>query len=196
MKNTRKRKRSTGPVRLSKARLDELVEEAIVDCYNESEQVTGLYTMIEDSLAVPFETTVLGVSVTVVRVQLTLRDEIVAVCRRAGTRQTVPLLDLPLPSPPPAGSRPPEGVQPPGPQDGAQPGYGYGQDTGHPDGQPSGQQGWQAGPQGWQAGQPGDAGRFEMPADRPRQRWARSVGAPASTVEKEHACLVSLRGGL
>ena len=60
--------------------------------------------MIEDNLAIPFETTVLGVSVTVVRVQLTLRDEIVAVCRRAGTRQTVPLLDLPLPSPPPAGS--------------------------------------------------------------------------------------------
>ena len=104
MKNTRKRKRSPGPVRLSKARLDELVEEAIVDCYNESEQVTGLYTMIEGNLAVPFETTVLGVPVTVVRVQLTLRDEIVAVCRRAGTRQTVPLLDLPLPSPPPAGS--------------------------------------------------------------------------------------------
>jgi hypothetical protein len=91
-------------VRLSKARLDELVEEAIIDCYNESEQITGLYTMIEDNLAVPFETTVLGVSVTVVGVQLTLRDEIVAVCRRAGTRQTVPLLDLPLPSPPPAGS--------------------------------------------------------------------------------------------
>jgi hypothetical protein len=91
-------------VRLSKARLDELVEEAIVDCHNESEQVTGLYTMIEDNFAVPFETTALGVPVTVVRVQLTLRDEIVAVCRRAGTRQTVPLLDLPLPSPPPAGS--------------------------------------------------------------------------------------------
>lgn len=36
MKNTRKRKGNTGPVRLSKARLDELVEEAIVDCYNES----------------------------------------------------------------------------------------------------------------------------------------------------------------
>ena len=104
MRNTRRRKGKTGFVRLSKARLDELVEEAIVDCYNESEQVTGLYTMIEDHLAVPFETTVLGVPVTVVRVQLTLRDEIVAVCRRAGTRQTVPLLDLPLPSPPPVGS--------------------------------------------------------------------------------------------
>ena len=104
MGNTRRRKGKTGFVRLSKARLDELVEEAIVDCYNESEQVTGLYTMIEDNLAVPFETTVLGAPVTVVRVQLTSRDEIVAVCRRAGTRQSVPLLDLPLPSPPPAGS--------------------------------------------------------------------------------------------
>ena len=104
VRNTRRRKGKTGFVRLSKARLDELVEEAIVDCYNESEQVTGLYTMIEDNLAVPFKTIALGVPVTVVRVQLTLRDEIVAVCRRAATRQTVPLLDLPLPSPPPAGS--------------------------------------------------------------------------------------------
>lgn len=104
MKNTRKRKRNTGPVPLSKARLDELVEEAIVDCYNESEQVTGLYTMIDDNLAFPFATTVLGVPVTVEGVQLTPRDEIVAVCRRAGIRQTVPLLDLPLPSPRPAGS--------------------------------------------------------------------------------------------
>ena len=60
--------------------------------------------MSENNLAVPFETTVLAVPVNVVRVQLTLRDEIVAVCRRAGTSQTVPLLDLPLPSPPPAGS--------------------------------------------------------------------------------------------
>ncbi len=104
MKNTRKRKGHTGLVRLSKARLEELVEEAIVDCYNESEQAAGLYTMIEDNLALPFTTTVLGVPVTVERVQLTLRDEIVAVCRRAGIRQTVPLLDLPLPSPQPAGS--------------------------------------------------------------------------------------------
>ena len=104
MKNARKRKGNTGSARLSKARLDELVEEAIVDCYDESEQATGLYTMIENNLAFPFTTTVLGVLVTVERVQLTPRDEIVAVCRRSGIRQTVPLLDLPLPSPRPAGS--------------------------------------------------------------------------------------------
>jgi hypothetical protein len=90
--------------RLSKTRLDRLVEEAIVDCYNESEQVTGLYTMIEGNLALPFETMVLGVQVTVERVDLTQREEIVALCRRAGVRQTVPILDLPLPSRRPAGA--------------------------------------------------------------------------------------------
>ena len=87
-----------------KARLDRLVEAAIVDCHNESEQVAGLYTMIEDNLTLPFETMVLGVPVTVVRIDLTQRDEIVAVCRRAGVRQTVPILDLPLPSRRPAGA--------------------------------------------------------------------------------------------
>jgi hypothetical protein len=104
MKGTRKRKGKTGPTRLSKAQLDRFVEEAIVDCHDESEQATGLYTMIADNLALPFETTVLGVSVTVDRVDLTRREEIVAVCRRAGARRAVPLLDLPLPSPPPGGA--------------------------------------------------------------------------------------------
>jgi hypothetical protein len=104
MRGTRKRTRETGPTRLARARLDDLVEQATVDCYNESEQVTGLYTMIEDNVALPFETAVLGVTVTVERVRLTPQEEIVAVCRRARVRQIVPLLDLPLPSPPPAGA--------------------------------------------------------------------------------------------
>ena len=60
--------------------------------------------MIENTLALPFKTTVLGVPVSVERIHLTLREEIVAVCRRGGVRQTVSLLDLPLPSPPPAGT--------------------------------------------------------------------------------------------
>jgi hypothetical protein len=104
MKNVRKRKGKPRPRRLSKVRLDELVEEAIVDCYDESEQAMGLYTMIADNLALPFETTVLGVRVMVERVHLIRREEIVAVCRRSSVRQTVALLDLPLPSPPPAGA--------------------------------------------------------------------------------------------
>ena len=104
MTGRRKRKTKRGRTRLSKARLDRLIEEAIVDCYNESEQATGLYTMIDNNLALPFETMVLRVPVTVERVDLTQRGEIVAVCRRAGARQTVPIIDLPLPSPRPAGT--------------------------------------------------------------------------------------------
>ena len=92
------------PKRSHKTRLDRLIEEAIVDAYGEPEQLVGLYTMIENNLALPFETMVLVVPVTVVRVDLNQRDEIVAVCRRAGVRQTVPILDLPLPSRRPAGS--------------------------------------------------------------------------------------------
>ena len=100
MGGSRKRKAN----RPRTTRLDRLIGEAIVDAYGESEQLVGLYTMIENNLALPFETMVLGVTVTVVRIDLTPRDEIVAVCRRAGVRQTVPILDLPLPPRRPAGA--------------------------------------------------------------------------------------------
>ena len=39
--------------RVSAARLDELIAEATVECYNEEEQLTGLFTLIEDNLALP-----------------------------------------------------------------------------------------------------------------------------------------------
>ena len=55
------------------AELDELIEEATVDCYNESEQVTGLFTMIEEHLDLPFQATVLGMPVTVASVDITTR---------------------------------------------------------------------------------------------------------------------------
>ena len=59
-----------GP-RLSKARLDELVEEALVDAYGESEQAAGFYTMLENDLRLPFETEMLGVTVTVESIDIT-----------------------------------------------------------------------------------------------------------------------------
>ena len=86
------------------AYLDRLIEEATVDYYNESEEVTGIFTMIEDNLAVPFATTVLGVEVTVERVDLNKADEIVAVCRRGRERRMIPVVDLPLPDPKPKGA--------------------------------------------------------------------------------------------
>ena len=81
-----------------------MIEEATVDAYGDEEQLTGLYTMIEEHLAVPFTTTVLGVEVTVRKVDLT-DDGIVAVCARGRHRQRIDLLDLPLPAPPPDGAQ-------------------------------------------------------------------------------------------
>jgi hypothetical protein len=90
--------------RLRKATLAEMIEQATVDAYGESEQITGWFTMIDESLAKPFETMVLGVSVIVERVDLERSEQIVAVCRRARARQSLPILDLPLPTPPPDGA--------------------------------------------------------------------------------------------
>jgi len=89
---------------ITAAELDALIEEATVDCYNEAEQITGLFTMIEDHLALPFQSTVLGMTVTVAKVDLTVNDEIVAICRRDGHEQAIPILDLPLPAPAPDGA--------------------------------------------------------------------------------------------
>jgi Calcium binding len=84
--------------------LEALVEQATVDCYNEAEQATGLLTMIEDELAMPFQTHVLGAEVTVKRVDVSNETQIVAICWRGKLKQAIPLLDLPLPEPAPAGS--------------------------------------------------------------------------------------------
>jgi hypothetical protein len=90
--------------RCSTAHLDKLIEEATVDCYNESEEVTGIFTMLEENLAVPFATTLLGVEVMVERIDMNKAGEIVAVCQRGRERQRIPVIDLPLPKPKPKGA--------------------------------------------------------------------------------------------
>jgi hypothetical protein len=77
---------------------------ATVDCYSEDEQATGLFTMIEENLEVPFETDVLGMIVTVASVDLTDSNQIMAMCRHDGLGQAIPIIDVPLPTPPPAGA--------------------------------------------------------------------------------------------
>jgi len=90
--------------RLSKTRLAEMIEEATVDAHDDSEQATGWFTMFEAHLELPFETEVLGVSVTVASIDLRESCQIVAICTRGRTRQAISLADLPLPSPRPAGA--------------------------------------------------------------------------------------------
>ena len=97
------KKSSNTANRISKARLAAMIEEATVDAYGDSEQTTGWYTMLDEHLALPFETKVLGVVVAVVKLDLRGDNNIVAVCTRGRERQSVPILDLPLPSPRPEG---------------------------------------------------------------------------------------------
>lgn len=98
------KKPSNAQNRIGKARLAELIEEANVDAYGESEQTTGWYTMLEQHLALPFDTTLLGAVVKVVRLDLRGENDIVAICTRGRQRQPIRILDLPLPSPRPEGA--------------------------------------------------------------------------------------------
>lgn len=89
---------------ISAAELDRLIEEATIDCHDESEQRIGFYTMLEDKLELPFETQVLGANVTVESLDFTDAEEIVAVCRRGQTYQVIPILHLPIPTSPVRGA--------------------------------------------------------------------------------------------
>jgi hypothetical protein len=89
---------------LSEAELDALVERATVDAYDEYEQLASFYTVIEEHLAIPFQTTVLGIEVTVTKIDLLPGSGVVAICSRGKNRQAIGILDLPLPTPLPAGA--------------------------------------------------------------------------------------------
>ena len=89
---------------ISPARVAEMIEEATVDAYDESEQATGWFTMFGEQLDLPFETEVLGVRVTVESIDLRGDDRIVAVCKRGKVRQPIAITDLPLPTPKPPGA--------------------------------------------------------------------------------------------
>jgi hypothetical protein len=96
-------RRTTAPPKVAEADLKALIEEAVVDAYDDEERRMGFFTMLENNLAVPFETEVLGVPVEVTEIALNDAQEIVAVCRHGQHTQRIPLVDLPLPSPPPEG---------------------------------------------------------------------------------------------
>jgi hypothetical protein len=99
-------KRRSGKGGYDREYIEALIEEATVDCYDEYEQPTGLLTMIQDELDMPFTTRIFGLEVAVVAVE---QDDsglgVVAVCERQGERQRLSLSDLPLPSPPPEGAQ-------------------------------------------------------------------------------------------
>lgn len=89
----------TSMTRPGKAALDAMVEEATIDCHDEEDQLTGLATMIEEYLEVPFATRVLGLAVTVTGICRTSHG-LVADCVHGQHRQAIHVLNLPMPEPP------------------------------------------------------------------------------------------------
>jgi len=98
-----KREPDTNFRSFSKAKLEKLIEKAVVDAYTEEEQAVGFLTMLQEHLALPFSTNVLGIDVVVEKVDMTRGGQIVAICRRGQTWQRIGVLDLPFPTPAPAG---------------------------------------------------------------------------------------------
>jgi hypothetical protein len=96
-------RRPRKPAATDTKKLDRLIAEATTDAYDEDEQVGGFLCCLEEHVAVPFATSLLGVHVQVTEFNAGDDGRIVAECRRGRTRQRIAVTDLPLPTPPPAG---------------------------------------------------------------------------------------------
>ena len=85
-------------------RLQELIEEATIDCHDEEEQMTGLWTMIEDNVVCPFHAQVVGEDVTVTDFAWPDNNRgFMAVCTRNGKPYQVDLNSLQWSEPRPEG---------------------------------------------------------------------------------------------
>ena len=89
--------RAEGRETMDEARLRELLEEAIVDCYGEDEEFAGILCTLGERLSFPLKARVLGEVVEVVGLddrQSDLRRGIVAQVRKAGQEYSISLADL------------------------------------------------------------------------------------------------------
>ncbi|SRR5258708_25902929 len=84
--------------KLNDDELDDLIEEATIDCYDDSECLSGFAVMIGDNLEFPFLAKVIGEEVTVTGVT-DKSGEILAECERKGKRYTVDILNVEFISP-------------------------------------------------------------------------------------------------
>ena len=82
---------------MDQKRLDELLEEATVDCYGEEEQFSGVFATLEDNLKFPLQAKALGNVVEVVGLdsdRSSIRRGIVAIARREEQEHRVSLSEL------------------------------------------------------------------------------------------------------
>jgi len=85
-------------------RLQELLDQAIVDCYNEEEEFGGMLCTLEDNLSFPLQAEALGEPVEVIGLdsrRSSLRRGIVARVRKGDKEYTVGLSELVIVDPDP-----------------------------------------------------------------------------------------------
>jgi hypothetical protein len=88
----------------ARARLQALIEEATVDCYNESEEYQGFMNMIEENVVCPFPVKVIGEDVEVVELRSPEAGfGIDAVCRYQGKDYKIDINSLEWPKKKPEG---------------------------------------------------------------------------------------------
>ncbi|MCX6032015.1 MAG: hypothetical protein NT169_22305 [Chloroflexi bacterium] len=78
-------------------RLQELLDQAIMDCYDEEEEFSGVLCTLEDNLSFPLQAEALGEPVEVIGLddrRSSLRKGIVARVRKGGREYAVGLADL------------------------------------------------------------------------------------------------------
>lgn len=105
MKKESKNRRTRWTSQLDERQVRQALEEAIVDCYGEHEQHSGLLTMIEDQVKFPFRAQVLSETVQVVAMEWPEDDEfgLDFVCERNGKRHRVEARSVDLTPPFPEG---------------------------------------------------------------------------------------------
>ncbi len=90
---------------MEQKRLDELLEQATVDCYDEEEEFTGVLNTLDDNLSFPLQAEAMGELVEVIGLdsrRSSLRKGIVARVRKGGREYSVGLADLNFVDPDPA----------------------------------------------------------------------------------------------
>lgn len=92
-------------LRLSKAKIARMIEEAIVDCHDEDEQHSALLDAVQDHVKCPTAALIIGEPVTLLGFDwYGSPGEIVARCERTGRIYEVNAIALEWPGPPPAGA--------------------------------------------------------------------------------------------
>jgi hypothetical protein len=90
---------------MDQKRLEELLEQATVDCYDEEEEFTGVLNTLDDSLSFPLQAEAMGEPVEVIGLdsrRSSLRKGIVARVRKGGREYSIGLADLHFIDPDPA----------------------------------------------------------------------------------------------